>query len=516
MSSKRIGFILGLAFFGAILTLPPLASFQAAAETLRLESHSALSTGGIAVSMQRVLAVLLLMVVWWLTEAVSLPATALLPAILFPLLKISGVQGNLTAKAVLTNYAHPVIFLFLGGFLIAGAMQKWKLDRRFTLWLLTRGNLANDPRTILLGMMLTTAFASMWISNTATAAMMLPLGLGVLSLMNIEPGTPGYGTGMMLGIAWSASIGGVGTIIGSPPNGIALGVLDTALGSNPAYVRISFLDWMKFGVPYVLLYLPVAWLLLLKLHPPRGARLEGGKAELMKQQKALGAITRGELGTIGVFSLAVLLWVTNPFWDSILPSAIANQLSWLDEYSIGLLCGGLLFFVPADFRNGQFLLTWKDTRFVDWGTLILFGGGIALSDAMFKTGLAAWIARSFVALLGTPSTMVMVIAVLLLVIGLTEVTSNTAVTSMIVPIIVSIAIRTGENPVALAVAAAVAASMAFMLPVSTPPNALVYSTGHIQLRDMIKGGLILDLIGWVFTVVIIVVVADWMFGVLRF
>jgi sodium-dependent dicarboxylate transporter 2/3/5 len=470
--------------------------------------------------MQQVLAVLLLMVFWWLTEAVPLAATALLPAVLFPLLKVTGVHGTevyeFTTHNILLNYASPVIFLFLGGFLIAGAMQKWNLDRRFTLWFLTRGNLADDPRTILLGMMVTTAFASMWISNTATAAMMLPLGLGVLSFMGTAPGRSHYSSAMMLGIAWAASIGGVGTIIGSPPNGIALGILDSTMGGHADYRHITFLDWMKFGVPYVLIFLPIAWLVLLRMHPPEGIRLSGGKRRLLEQRAGLGKVGRGEIGTIVVFSLAVVLWVTNPFWDYLLPATVAHQVSWLNEYSIGLMCGVLLFFIPADLRGGTFLLDWKDTRFVDWGTLILFGGGIALSDAMFRTGLATWIARSFTGLLGEPSTLVMIIAVVFLVNFLTEITSNTAVTSMMVPIVISIAMRTGENPVALAVAAAMSASMAFMLPVATPPNALVFSTGHIQLRDMVRGGLILDVIGWMLTVLVIVVVADWLFGVVTF
>ncbi len=520
MSIRHVGFFLGLALFFVALSLPTMDSFDATAEMLVARDGLTVEPAQLAVSMQKVLAVLLMMVAWWLTEAVPLPATALLPAVLFPLLRVSGIQGtgayHFTTHNILLNYASPVIFLFLGGFLIAGAMQKWNLDRRFTLWFLTRGNLADDPRTILLGMMVTTAFASMWISNTATAAMMLPLGLGVLSLMGTAPGRSHYSSAMMLGIAWAASIGGVGTIIGSPPNGIALGILDSTIGGHSGYQHITFLDWMKFGVPYVVMFLPVAWWVILRLHPPAGISLSGGKERLLKQRSELGTIGRGEIGTIVVFSLAVVLWVTNPFWEYLLPVAIMRQFSWLNEYSIGLMCGTLLFFVPADLRGGKFLLDWKDTRFVDWGTLILFGGGIALSDAMFRSGLSTWIAQSFTGVLGEPSTLVMVIAVIFLVIALTEVTSNTAVTSMMVPIVISIALRTGENPVALAISAAVAASMAFMLPVATPPNALVFSTGHVHLRDMVRGGLILDAIGWVFTVFVIVVIADWIFGVVTF
>jgi sodium-dependent dicarboxylate transporter 2/3/5 len=518
MKIKTVGFLAGLALFMVILGMPAPASFMASAQQDLGAQPSGLTPQELAQSMQAVLAVLALMVVWWLTEAVPLPATALLPAVLFPLLKVNGVQGQtafeFTAKNTLLNYANPVIYLFLGGFLIAGAMQKWKLDRRFTLWFLTRGNLANNTGSVLFGMMAVTAFISMWISNTAAAAMMLPLGIGVLSLVGAKPGESRYGTALLLGIAWAASIGGVGTIIGTPPNGIALGILNTTFANDPAYHRITFLDWLKFGVPYVLLFLPLAWWILMRLHPPEIRVLPGGKVQLEAQRARLGPLSAGEKGTIAVFLLVVTLWVTNPFWNSILPEALFTRLTWLDEYLIGLLCGTALFFIPINLAKGEFLLDWEDTKFVDWGTLILFGGGIALSDAMFKTGLASWIARSFVGMLGTPSTVTLVFAVVFLVDFLTEVTSNTAVTSMMVPVVISIAQKTGADPVTVAVAAAVAASMAFMLPVATPPNALVYGTGYVRLKDMVRAGLVLDILGWFLTVFIIVVIAGRLWGVL--
>jgi sodium-dependent dicarboxylate transporter 2/3/5 len=207
-------------------------------------------------------------------------------------------------------------------------------------------------------------------------------------------------------------------------------------------------------------------------------------------------------------------WISNPFWHVLLTSWVAERVSWVNEYSIGLLAGLLLFVVPVRFSGGEFVLTWRDTKFVDWGTLLLFGGGIALSDAMFKTGIASWIATSAVGVVGVPSILIMMFAVVLLVDLMTEVTSNTAVTSMIVPIVISIAITTGANPVTLAVAAALAASMAFMLPVATPPNAIVFSSGYVRLGDMIRAGFILDILGWLFTVGIVALFASWIFGVL--
>ena len=352
MKIKSVGFLAGLALFAVVLCLPTPDSFVVAAQQTAGLSSLGLTAPQLARSMQAVLAVLGLMVVWWLTEAVPLPATALLPAVLFPLLKVTGVQGRalfeFSPKNTLLNYANPVIYLFLGGFLIAGAMQKWKLDRRFTLWFLTRGNLANSTGAILFGMMAVTAFISMWISNTATAAMMLPLGIGVLSLVGAKAGESRFGTTLMLGIAWAASIGGVGTIIGTPPNGIALGILNTTFAHDPLYHRITFLDWMKFGVPYVVLFLPVAWFILMRLHPPEIRALPGGKIRLQEERALLGPLSPGEKGAIAVFLLAVTLWVTNPFWPALLPAALCDRIAWVDEYLIGLFCGTLLFFIPLN------------------------------------------------------------------------------------------------------------------------------------------------------------------------
>ncbi|MEX1138086.1 MAG: DASS family sodium-coupled anion symporter [Bacteroidota bacterium] len=521
MNAKRIGFLLGLSASAIIAVAPVFSVFlRAAQEVLSSAGPPVLTAEELAVSMQTVLALLVLMVVWWLTEAIPLPATALLPLFFLPWFRTVGFHDGrevyFSLHNVLANYANPVIFLFLGGFLLAGAMQKWKLDRRFTLWFLTRGSIANDTRSILLGVMAVTAFLSLWISNTATAAMMLPLGLGILTLLNMSPGSSRFGTALMLGIAWSASIGGVGTIIGSPPNGIAIGILNSTFGANPAYEPISFLQWMAFGVPHVLTLIPLAWWILLKMNPPEVLQLNAARESLLDQRRILGPVSRGETMTVMIFLLAVILWLTNPFWDAILPVSIANRFAWVDEYAIGISMGLLLFVVPVNLREGVFVLDWRDSKFVDWGTLLLFGGGIALSEAMFKTGLASLFALSFVEIIGTPSTLVMLILVVLLVNFLTEITSNTAVTSMMVPIVISIAIRSGENPVTLAVGAALAASMAFMLPVATPPNAIVYSSGYVSLRAMIRSGFILDIAGWFLTILVLYLFAGKILGVLSF
>jgi len=520
MRPKVTGFLLGLLVFVAMSSMPTFAVFQATAEGLVKTASAAVQPAELARSMQVVSGLMLLMIIWWVTEAIPLSATALLPAVILPVFHVVGIQGSavheFTMKNALVNYANPVIYLFLGGFLLAAAMQKWNLDRRLTLWLLTRGRLADRPRSVLLAIMSVTAFLSMWISNTATTAMMLPIGIGILSFVGLKPGESRYGTAIMLGIAWAASIGGVGTIIGTPPNGIALGILNSTFAGDPTYNRITFLDWMSFGVPYVIVYVPLAWSILLRLNRPEIDAIPGGRERLLNERATLGRLSRGERGTVAVFLLAVVLWASNPFWDALLPRSIAEQLSWIDEFSIGLIVGVLLFVIPVDLKRNIFLLTWEDTRFVDWGTLILFGGGIALSDALFKTGLASLIASSFVNTLGSPSTLVMMVGIVFLMDFLTEVTSNTAVTSMMVPIIISIALRMGEDPITLSVAAALGASMAFMLPVATPPNALVFGTGYVKIKDMIKAGLVLDLLGWVASVLILVVFGGWVFCVLKF
>ena len=271
---------------------------------------------------------------------------------------------------------------------------------------------------------------------------------------------------------------------------------------------------MKFGVPYVILFIPIAWLLLLKVFPPEIKSIRGGKEMVVEQRKGLGKWTRGEKLTVIAFIAVVLLWVTNPFWEFIFTEALIKKLSWFDENVIALFGAFLLFLLPVDWKNQKFVLDWGDSKFVDWGTLLLFGGGIALSDGMFKTGLANWIAKSAVSLVGTPSTFVMVVVIVLLMAMLTEVTSNTAVTSMMVPIIISIARGTGDDPAALSIAATIGASMAFMLPVATPPNALVYGTGYIKITDMLRAGFILDILGWLFTVAIIYLFAYKIFSLI--
>lgn len=518
MTLQRVGFMLGILLFVFAASMQPLEVFREAAERYVREQQAPVADPvQLARSMQLVAGLMLWMVVWWLTEAIPLPWTALLPLFVLPIFSVVGISKTqefaFTIATVARQYVSPVVLLFLGGFLLAGAMRRWHLDRRITLWFLTRGNLAKSAHTTLFGMMAVTAFLSMWISNTATCAMMLPLSLGILEYIGAKPGKSPFGTSLMLGIAWSASIGGMGSLIGTPPNGIVVGVLNDYFAHDPTYHRITFLDWLTFGLPLVATSLPVTWFILVRAFPSEVSVFEGGKERLMTEFHRLGKMTRGERGSIVVLLTAVVLWLTLPFREDLLPATVVQSVRWLDEYVVGLIAGLSLFLIPVDLQRRTFLLHWKDFRYVEWGALAIVGGGIALSDAMFKTGFASWIAKTFITLIGSPSTVMMMFAVVFFIDFLTEIATNSAVISMMAPVVISIAQTTGENPVALAVAAAVASSMAFMLPVATPPNAIVYGTGYVRMRDMIKAGIILDIVGWLIAVGTLVLFGSVLFRV---
>ncbi|MCX7761322.1 MAG: DASS family sodium-coupled anion symporter [Candidatus Kryptonium sp.] len=493
----NFGLFLGLFVFILILLMPVPQTFIHYASNKLNTSDLTPEVLKVSYSMKVTLALLFLMIIWWITEAVPIPITALLPGIILPIFQTYGVQDGklieLNGKNVFLNYANPVIFLFLAGFLIAGALQKWGIDRRIALWILTRGNIAKSPNKILFGLILASALVSMWVSNTATTAMMLPIGLGILSKLNVDLGS-NFGKTIMFGIAYASSIGGVGTIVGTPPNGIAVSIL-----ANEKVARISFLDWMIFGVPFVIFALPVLWFVL-KIVFKFDISISGEvKKSLISERNKLGNLTKAEKLTLFGFLFTVLLWVTNPFWRFI--PFFGDKLRWFDEYLIAVFGSVLLFVLPVDLSKRKFVLDWGDSKYVEWGTLLLFGGGIALSDAMFKTGLATVISTEFVKLFGHPSPVLLVPIVVILVDFLTEVTSNTAVTSMMVPILISICSELNVNPLILVLPATVASSMAFMLPVATPPNAIVYGTRYVSLKDMLKVGFILDLVMWFYITV---------------
>jgi len=379
LTLQRIGLLLGILLFVCAAIMQPLEAFREAADRYVQEQQAAGADAmELARSMQIVAGLMLWMVVWWLTEAIPLPWTALLPLCVLPALSVVGISKvevfTFSIPTVARQYVNPVVLLFFGGFLLAGAMRRWHLDRRITLWFLTRGNLAKSARTTLFGLMAVTAFLSMWIANTATCAMMLPLSLGILEYIGAKPGKSPFGTSLMLGIAWSASIGGVGSLIGTPFNGIAVGVLNDYFAHDPSYQRITFLDWLKFGLPLVAAFLPVAWFVLVRTFPSEVAAFEGGKERLMEEFHRLGKMTRGERGSIVVFLTAVVLWLTLPFREEFLPASLIQLIRWLDEYVVGLMAGLSLFLIPVDRKRRTFLLHWKDFRYVEWGALAIVGG----------------------------------------------------------------------------------------------------------------------------------------------
>lgn len=507
------GLFLGLAALIAIAASPTWQTFSDhAIRTLGLEV-SPVAAAELARGCQTTLAVLSIMVIWWVTEAVPLPITALLPGLLLPMLHVTGAQNGellaFDANESFASFANPVIYLFLAGFLLAGAMRKTGLDRRITLGMLCAPGMMRGPAACLFAVMLITAFLSMWISNTATVAMMLPIVLRILDELGEAPGRSRLGTAMLLGVAWSASAGGIGTLIGTPPNGIVKGILE-----KQSIIDLNFVSWMKIGMPVAIGTLVAAWLLLVVMFRPKARDMSASLAAIRDARQRLGAVTVDEKATLGAFALVVTLWVTHPWWQSILPASLYARLERFDIDEIGLLCAALLFIVPVSRRNWRAVLTWKDTKYVDWGTLILFGGGIALSNAMFKTGLTEWMAVKFVSLMGTPAPWAALLLVVLLVDFMTEVTSNTAVTTMMTPVLVSLAPQLGLSPVTLCVAAAMASSLAFMLPVATPPNALVYGCGYFSVGQMARAGFLMNLLGCCVMILGLYLVTSGVFGAL--
>ncbi|MCB9851694.1 MAG: DASS family sodium-coupled anion symporter [Phycisphaerales bacterium] len=497
---QKIGLVLGPAALVAIAFAPTPQTFvdMAADRTGLPLTHA--DTIELARGAQMTLAILVHMVVWWLTEAVPLAVTALIPGLLLPLLHVTGYEnGRLfpyNNRAAFEPYASPIIYLFLAGFLLAGAMRKTGLDRRITLGVLSRPAVMRTPGRILFVMMGISAFLSMWISNTATTAMMLPIALMVLHELHQAPGKSRFGTALMLGIAWASSIGGLATLIGSPPNGIVAGIL-----RDRGIAEIDFVGWMRVGLPISIVGLFAAWALLMVRFRSKTRIDDNVLATVQDARRELGHLKLDEKMTLVVFILVTLLWLTQPFWPSILPVRLADRISRFDIPEIGLFGAMLLFVIPIRRGDWRSVLSWRDAKYVDWGTLVLFGGGISLSNAMFKTGLTEWAADHFVAAMGQPSPWLGLTMLVLLVDFLTEITSNTAVTSMMTPVLIGIAPRIGLDPALLCIACGLASSLAFMLPVATPPNALVYASGYFKVSDMARAGFAMNLIGCAILVV---------------
>jgi sodium-dependent dicarboxylate transporter 2/3/5 len=454
----NIGLLLGPVVFLVLLALPEPAG---------------LSPQGMSVA-----AVAALMAIWWVSEAIPVPATALLPILLFPVL------GVLDGSEVTRAYGNHLIYLFLGGFLIAVTMEKWNLHHRIALH--TIHLVGATPNRIVLGFMLATAFLSMWISNTAATMMMVTIAVAVLHEISRDAGeSPGgsqFGSALMLGICYAASIGGVATLIGTPPNAIFAGVVEKTYG-----VSISFVDWMKFGLPLSLVMLGIAWVYLTRIRF-RGVQpqLAGGREYIRDQIRRLGPMSRAEKGVTAVFSLVALLWIVRGFYQ---PEA----LRMVTDSTIAIAGALLLFLIPVNLARREFLLDWKTAVTIPWDIIILFGGGFALATGFSESGLTTWLAGLLGVLQGTDIVLI-VAAVVLLVIFLTEVTSNTATASLLLPVMAALAVAIDVHPFGLMVAAVIAASFAFMLPVATPPNAIVYGSREVSIQQMALAGLWLNLL----------------------
>ena len=449
-----------------------------------------------------------LMAVWWMTEAIPLSATSLLPIVLIPALTERSV-----AEAT-QPYASSIVFLFLGGFLIAIAMEKWHLHTRIALLTLRKVGVA--PRRIVLGMMLATGFLSMWVSNTATTLMMLPIGLSVLSLVVSrgsrqdgaeaeeamraggtitdvvkDPDIKAFGVCLVLSIAWAASMGGLGTLLGSPPNAIVAGYAADELGRN-----IGFLEWMMLGTPLALVFILIAWFLMTRLlYRFDLPEIPGGREMIDSQVRALGPLSQGEKMVLGVFMGAAFLWVVPGLLTSI-PAidAAAPWLGSLDDTAIAVGAGLVMFLLPGRGRD-RMVLDWKDAeRGLPWGVLLLFGGGLSLASAVAASGLDGWFGQQVTGL-GALPTLLLVAAVVTIILFLTEITSNTATAATFIPILGGVALGIGADAMTLLIPAALAATCAFMLPVGTPPNAIVFGTGTVTIAQMARGGFVLNIVG---------------------
>lgn len=491
VTRQQVGLVLGPALFTGVLlaspfTIPPSAN-AALASTLWIAT-------------------------WWITEAIPIPATSLLPVVLFPL---TGVVDTVRATA---PYADPVVFLLLGGFLLALGIERWGLHRRIALIVVSLVGVRADR--LLLGFMLATAFLSMWISNSATAMLMVPIGtaviisigtgdesdrkvvdvdeedeiaVGVRSSPDARPAAD-FGLALMLGIAYSASIGGAATLIGSPPNAVFAGVAASRLD-----VQISFLDWLVFAGPLSIVFLFITWLLLVKLLRPEIPMDREAETVIRAQREELGRISRGERRVLVVFTLVAAGWILRPFVLQPLFPAITDTV-------VAIIGGILLFVVPVDYESREFLLDWRDAVRLPWGVLLLLGAGFSLANGFRESGLDTVIAQGFAGIAGVP-VVVLIVVIATVVVFLTEVTSNTATATVFMPIMISLGVTLGESPLMLMATATLAASMAFMLPVATPPNAIVFGSGYVTIPQMSRIGLWLNLLG---IVAIIVLTYMWL------
>ena len=439
----------------------------------------------------RTAAVAFLMAVWWITEAIPIPATALLPIALFPLL------GIMSGEAVAAMYFNNVIFLFIGGFIMALAMEKWNLHRRIALRIILL--IGVSPKRMVLGFMAATFFMSMWISNTAAAMMVIPMAMAINAKLKETFGKERmslFSAGLLIGIAYAASIGGIATLIGTPPNLAFLRIFKITFPNAP---EITFADWFVFAMPFAAVFLIAAWGLLTLLFVPRKQAFVADKSLFKQEYQRLGKISFEEKMVLTLFVLMAILWMFRgdihlgdfviPGWTSVMAAP-----DFIDDGTVAIAIATLLFLIPARAERKGRLMDWKTASKLHWGIVILFGGGFALAEGFSESGLSSWLGEQLTGLSGF-SPVLLVAAVCTILTFLTELTSNTATTQMILPILASLSVAVKVHPLLLMIPATLSASCAFMLPVGTPPNAIVFGTGEVRMQDMMKSGIFLNLIG---------------------
>ena len=447
-------------------------------------------------------AIAALIAIWWVTEALPLSATALLPLLLFPVL------GVVSIKEAAIPYANPIIFLMLGGFIIALGMQRWNLHRRIALSIVAL--VGSHPANVIGGFMIAAAAISMWVFNTTTTVMMVPIALSVIDFiergMRDNPAHRAqartFATALMIGIAYGATIGGMGTLIGTAPNAVLAGFMSETYG-----VDVGFLDWMMVGVPMILIMLPATWLILTRVAFPIRLPDVPGQAEVIRDElKAMGPMSRGERTVAAIVAVTAILWVFRPFIDDFLPGIALN------DTSIAMFGALAMFVVPVEPKKGVFVLNGEWARKLPWGVVILFGGGLSLAGGIKASGLADWIGGGTGGLAGLP-TIIVVLSIVVLMVLLTEITSNTATTATFLPIVAVVAVSIGENPLLLIFPTVLAASCAFMMPVATPPNAVVFASGYIRIGQLIRAGVFANIVGIAFSTLMAYTLVRWVFGI---
>lgn len=455
---KRLGFILGPLIYTLILLF--------------------FKPKGLSETAIAILASTAWMAIWWITEAIPIAMTSLLPIVLFPL------SGGMELSTTTASFGHKYIFLYMGGFIIAIAIEKWNLHKRIALNIINI--IGSDIKKIILGFMVATAFLSMWISNTATAVMMLPIGIAIISQLKDNPHTVEnetrlFGKALMLAIAYSASIGGIATLIGTPPNLVLAGVVLNTYG-----YEITFFQWFLFGFPIAVLLLFICWKYLTSYaYNFKQMEFPGGKTEIKRLLKLLGKISYEEKIVAIIFGTTAFFWITRSF-------IFVKFIPKLDDTIIAIIFAIALFLIPTKDKKQQ-LMAWEDAVKLPWGIILLFGGGLAIANGFESTGLAVWLGNQMTVFEGL-TTIILIVILVAAINFLTEITSNTATTAMILPVLAPMAMTVDIHPFVLMVGAAVAASCAFMLPVATPPNAIVFGSGYLRIPDMAGKGFVMNIL----------------------